>query len=102
MTIEDSFDSVSSSTNARELKHVIENLLSCDPKVKKDGRYVKLYEIVTTKDEIDALVLLSKEELRCLHFQSDGFISPRLSKLEIAGIQSLQLNIKSLQEKGVY
>ena len=68
MIIDSNVYSVSSSISAREFKHVIETLLSCDPEVKKDARYINIYEIATKNDGIDALVLLPKEELRNLHF----------------------------------
>ena len=68
MIIENGFDSLYSSTNARELKHVIEILLSYDIEAKKDTRYINLFEIVTEKNGFYALVLLSKEKLRRLHF----------------------------------
>ena len=67
MIINNSFNSSSASTNSREPKNVIGTLLSYGPKVKNDAHCIKLYEIVTKKDRIDALFLLSKEELRRLH-----------------------------------
>ena len=102
--IDNSFGSTSESAseNARKFKHVIETLINHDNKVKKDAYCVNLYWIAPTNDEIDALVLLSKEELWRLRFQSDRFFSPRLSKLEISDIQSLKFCLKVLQEKGVY
>ena len=89
MIIDNNFDSASVSTNAREFKHVIDALLYCDLKVKKNVRRINLYEIVTANDVIDALVLLSKEEILSLHLQSGRLVLPRFSKIEISDTHSM-------------
>ena len=62
--------SITPEKKQKEFKHVIETAMCYDPEVKKILTFINFYREVTSKNGIDGLVLLSKDELRLLHCKS--------------------------------
>ena len=69
----------------KEFKHIIETVLSYDPKVETYLTFMNFFREVTSENIIDELILLSKDELRIFHHQLEC-LSLALSDLEIAYI----------------
>ena len=78
------------SANEEEFIHVIENVLGLELFESPDLATMNYHRELTSTNSIDELALLSKKELH------------RLPERRIRDVQSLQLCLKVLQEKGIY
>ena len=76
-------------------------MLYYDPEFEKYLTFMNLFREVTSENGIDEFIILSKDELRLLHHRSEH-LSPTLSELEIADIQSLQFYLKIFKKMGAY
>ena len=79
---------------------MLETVLCYDPEVEKDLIFISLFREVTSENGFDEFILLSKEDLRLLHHQSEC-LSPALSDLEIAEIYYLQFYLKIFKKMGL-
>ena len=80
---------------------MLETVLGYNPKSEQDLTFMNLFREATSENSIDESIILSKDELRLLHHQTE-LLPPVLSDLEIIDIQSLQFFLKNLQENGDY